>query len=94
MKPFKRRVNNKLRGMFGETDYEKRTIEINKKQHKRARSLAGLPKKDRSLLNTIVHEETHAAHPRMHERAVRKTTRKRVTRMPRKEKNKMYARYV
>ena len=92
----KRRVNNRLKGAFGETTYHEggATIEINKKRHKNKRALKEFPKKDRSMLNTIVHEELHARHPKMHERTARKMARKRVARMGRKQKNKLYAKYV
>lgn len=90
---WKRKVNNNLRGAFGETDYGKRTITINKKRHKNKAALKKFPKIDQTLLNTIVHEETHAAHPRMLERTVRKVARRKTMTMSIKEKNKLYGRY-
>lgn len=96
MKVKHRKVNNKLKGVFGQTTYHERraTIEINKKRHKNKRALKEFPKKDRSMLNTIVHEELHAAHPKMHEKTVRKMARKRAARLSRKRKNKLYSRYA
>ena len=91
----RRKVNNKLKGAFGQTTYHEHgaTIEINKKRHKNKRALKEFPKKDRSMLNTIVHEELHANHPRMTEKVVRKKARKSVSRMGRSRKNKLYNKY-
>ena len=91
----RRKVNNKLKGAFGQTTYYEHgaTIEINKKRHKDKRALKKFPKKDRSMLNTIVHEELHAAHPKMHEKTVLKVARKRVAGLSRKRKKKLYSRY-
>ena len=96
MSEIKRKVNNKLRGAFGQTTYNEgggAVIEINKKRHRDPRALKGFPKQDRSLINTIVHEELHANHPKMHEKTVRKMARKRVTGLSRKSKNKLYSKY-
>ena len=80
----KRTVNNKLKGAFGQTTYNEdgsATIEINKKRHKNTKALAAFPKADRSMINTIVHEEMHAAHRKMSERAVRKAARRKGARI-------------
>ena len=91
----RRKVNNKLKGAFGQTTYHEHgaTIEINKKRHKNKRALKKFPKKDRAIINTIVHEELHANHPKMRERTVRKNARRRIARMGRKAKNKLYSKY-
>lgn len=93
----KRKINNKLKGAFGQTTYNEdgsATVEVNKKRHKDPRALKTFPKADRPLINTMVHEELHAQHPKMHERTVRKVARRRVARMGRKAKNRMYQRYA
>ena len=70
---------------FGETDTTKRVIRINKRKSK---------KKGRGeVIDTIVHEEMHARHPRMRERTVEKKTPRLVKRMIRRVKAKLYSRY-
>lgn len=68
-------------------------IEINKKKHKNIKKDKSLPKKSRTLLDTIVHEEMHAKHPKMHEKTVRKMTPKKVAKMSSTLKKKIYNRY-
>ena len=70
---------------YGETDLDKKKIRINKKKSKN-----GGPGQ---LLNTIVHEETHARHPKMHERTVRKKTKSLTGRMSKTTKQKYYSKY-
>ena len=82
-----------MRGAFGMIDEKNKTITINKKRHKNKQALKKIPKKDRPLGNTIMHEETHAEHPRMREKTVRKVARKKFARMSKKQKSKMYSRY-
>ena len=96
MKKITRKVNNKLRGAFGQTDFKNGTvtIEINKKLHKNKKVVTRTPKKDRTLLNSIVHEELHAAHEKMHEDTVRKKARRKVSKLSKKQKKKLYQRYV
>lgn len=90
-KPWRYRVNNKMRGAFGETDFDTRTITINKKLHKKANlKKYRVAKKDKSLLNTIVHELTHKKHPKATERSVVKKTRTALTRMSPKAKKRAY----
>ena len=91
-----RKKNNKLRGAYGMTtiDSKKVKIEINKKRHKRIKSDKSLPKKSRTMIDTIVHEEMHARHPKMHERTVRKLTPRRVSKMTAQQKAKHYSRFA
>jgi len=56
-KVLKRLIDNKMKH-FGETDFDKKTIKVN-------------PKKG-DLINTILHEELHAKHPKAKEKTVRK----------------------
>ena len=97
MKKIKRKVSNKLKGVFGQTEFDRRnrtvTITINKRRHKNKRALKEFAKKDRSMINTIVHEELHASRPRLHERTTRKLARKKVAGMSRRRKNKLYSMY-
>lgn len=89
---WKFKKDNKLRGAFGETDFEKKTVRINKKMHKTARKTGkyDVPKKDSTLLNTIVHEKLHTQHPKMTEKSVRKLARAMAGRMTPKQKAKHY----
>jgi len=84
---FLRRVNNKQRS-FGVTDLDKKTITINKRMSKRHKK-GGTPE----LLDTIVHEETHARHPRMNEQTVRRRTKRAIKRMPKRAKKAAYNRF-
>lgn len=87
-----KRVVGKVRGGFGETDFDKKTIRIDKSKHKN-KALYDVPKKDSSLINTIVHEEMHRQNPKMTEKQVRKRTRLKVKKMSKKLKVKMYSKY-
>jgi hypothetical protein len=91
----RRLVDNNL-GHFGETDTDKKVIKINKKIHAKGKkkAIGGIPKKDSTIINTIVHEEMHMKSPRMHERTVRKKTQKVVRSMSAKRKKKLYSKYA
>ena len=93
MMKYKRRVNNKLRGALGETYFDKKTIVINKKRHKNPVVMKKFAKVDRTLINTIVHEELHAKHPKMYEKTVRKLARVKVNKMSIAKKKKLYSKY-
>ncbi len=80
----KYKVNNKMRGSYGTTDVDTKTITINKKMHK---------KDGESLLDTIAHEHMHLKHPRMHEKTVRKLTPKKIKHMSKKSKSRLYAKF-
>lgn len=81
IKTYKRKVDNKMHS-YGETDYNKKVVRINKSKKKN--------KKPGDILDTIVHEKMHIQHPKMHERTVMKKTKKVIKSMPRKVKNKHY----
>lgn len=88
------KVDNKLRGAFGETDFSKKVVRINKKKHRKGADVKHLtPNKDGSenLLTTIVHEQTHINHPQMGERKVEKLARAMKRKMSPKQKARMYA---
>lgn len=92
-------VDNKLKA-FGITHYDKKTIKVNKKLHKKARKLKkghikkyGIPKKDMTLINTIVHEELHRKHPKMTEKSVRKKARTDVKKLSKKQRSRLYAKF-
>lgn len=82
---------------YGETDFGKKVITINKKRHKSKGNHSDKTKKNKdgsaSIVDTIVHEELHAKHPKMLEKTVRKITPKKVKKMSRKLKAKLYAKY-
>lgn len=90
------RVNNKLKGTFGETDPAKRTIEINKKLHaqKSGGHLIKNANGTEKLIGTIVHETIHAQHPQMHEKTVRKLTPRRLQKLSKRTKGRLYSRFT
>ena len=69
---------------YGETDDGKRQIRINKTASKKTPG---------GILDTIVHEEMHRAHPKMTERAVRKKTPRKIEHMGKKHKARYYGMY-
>ena len=76
------KVDNKLRGAYGEANMHTGVVRINKKYHKRD---------SEKLIDTLTHEQMHFDHPKMHEKTVRKLTPKKVKKMKKGEKNKLYA---
>jgi hypothetical protein len=89
---YKRIVDNKIRGAYGYIDEKNKVIAINKERHYK-NVKTPTPIKDRTIINTIVHEENHASHPKMNEKDLREKTRRDVERMSSGEKNKLYKRY-
>ena len=87
--------DNKLRGAWGETDYNKKTIRINAKKSKTnpyfKRPVSKRSNKYPDVLGTIVHETLHKNHPQMYEKTVLKQERRRVAKMSKKGKKKMYS---
>lgn len=83
-KSWKRVVDNKMRS-YGETDYDKKTISVNKKKSKK--------EGPGELLDSIIHEELHAGHPKMKEKNVRKLATKKANKIGDKTKKRLYSRY-
>lgn len=81
----KYKVNNKLRA-FGETDFEKRKITVNKKKNKKQGSKG-------ELINTIVHEDLHLKKPKAKEKTIRTIADVKVKKLSKKEKEKLYKRF-
>lgn len=94
-KRWQRMVDNKLPDTFGETDTQNHTIKINKNLHKQKSGGHLMRNRDgtEKLIGTIVHEELHAAHPKAHEKTIRKATKRKVQVINRKTKQKLYSRY-
>lgn len=88
MKPsntkYKRVVDNHMR-WHGDIDEDKKIIRVNKSKKKN--------KHRGEILDTIVHEETHRKHQKMHEKTVYKKTRKIISRLSKKAKKRLYALY-
>lgn len=80
----------KVRGAFGETDYDRKVIKINKKAHKTG-TMTRNPDGSESLLTTILHEVNHVRHPKKGERGVEKLARAMKSRMGPRQKAKYYA---
>lgn len=83
LKAYTKKIDNKMK-YEGDTDTHRGIIKINKRLSKQKRG---------NLLDTEVHEELHAKHPNMSEKAVQKKTKKVIKRMSRKAKHKTYSRY-
>jgi hypothetical protein len=81
IKSYKRVVSNKMKD-FGETNFQKRTIRINKSKKKNSSG---------DIIDTIVHEKEHILHPRKHEYTVRRDTKKKLKRMGSVQKAKHYS---
>lgn len=96
-KGWTRRVDNKLPGAYGETDFQNKTIRVNKKKSKQTplykRPVNKGASKYPDVLATMVHEELHAAHPDATEKNVRKMERSKIKRMSPKEKKRTYSRF-
>lgn len=90
---WKMKVDNSMKGVFGETDTATGVIKINKNLHKQKSGghLDKNPNGTEKLLGTIVHELTHARHPRMHEKNVRKAEKRLVKKMSTRQKRRAYA---
>lgn len=96
-KGWKYKVKNKG-NCFGECDFGKKTITVNKKISKKAAKMKkgvyskyGYPKKQTSVINTLVHETMHKNHPRMHEKTVVKKSARMVKKLSKKKKAKLYS---
>ena len=89
----KRIVDNKLKDAYGES--EGNVIRINKKAHKRMdlKRVNRNPQGTESLVDTMVHEEMHVKHPKMHEKTVRKKAKMVVKRLTQKQKAKLRSKY-
>ena len=81
-------VAAKVKGGFGETDFDKKVVKIDKAKHKDKKKYA-ISKEDSTLQNTILHETLHTQHPNMTEEQVRKQTRNKLKKASRKFKNKL-----
>ena len=90
-------VVKKLKGSYGQTDFQKKEIAINKQYHKSKGDHKGPVKKNKdgsaSILDTAVHETMHAKHPNMTEKRVRKLTPKKVKKMSKQAKAKLLAKF-
>lgn len=72
-KGFKVKVDNNMRD-FGETDLEKKTIRINRKKSLKKGG-------HKELKDTLIHEKLHAKHPKMHEKTVRRKTKRKLKKL-------------
>lgn len=79
MNSWRFKKNNRLNA-FGEIDYDKQLIQVNKKKNKESGE----------LLDTLVHELMHAKHPKMKEKAVRSQAASKIKKMSSGEKAKIY----
>lgn len=82
LKKYKKVIDDHTRD-FGDTDFDKHLIRINKSMNKK-KGTSG------ELINTIAHEFNHVKHPRMSEKGVQKFTLKTVKHLSKKSKDKDY----
>lgn len=95
---WKYKVDNKMRGDYGETDYEKKVIRVNKAISKRKpmfkHPLGKRPGKYPDILGTIVHELHHKSHPEATEQQTLKHERKTVGKLSPKQKKRLYSKFA
>ena len=80
----KRIVDNRMRN-HGDFDPERKVIRVNKSRK--------MNKRRGEVIDTIVHEEMHRAHPKMRERTVRKKTKKKVRKLSVGQKQRFYNKF-
>ncbi len=93
IKKYKKSTDNKMRA-YGETDFGKKTIRINKTMAKKdpmhKRKLHKNASKYPEILDTIVHEVDHVKHPKKLEKNVRRDAKRKIKIMSKKQKQKNY----
>ena len=77
-KLYKRKVDNKMHA-FGDTDLTKKVMRVNKKKSKKYGGKG-------EVLDTIVHEVSHAKHPNMKEKNIRTHTTRLIKKLNYKQK--------
>lgn len=90
---WKVQVDNKMRGAYGDTNYDKKVVRVSKKAHRpKSKGRRKTPNNDGSenLLMTIMHEMNHVRHPNMSEKGVEKLAKAMKSRMSDKQKAKYY----
>lgn len=96
-KKWTRKIDPKLRGAYGETDFANKTIRVNPKKSKEnplyKRPVTKGASKYPDVLATMVHEELHKDNPKATEKQVRKMERAKVATMSPKQKKRVYSRY-
>ena len=70
---------------YGMTDFGKKVIKVNKAKSKKG--------SHGEVMDSIFHEETHAKHPKMHEKTVRKVTQAMLPTLSAKQRQKYYSMY-
>ena len=86
-------VVGNVKGGFGETDFNKKIIKIDKKKHKMKKYANDYSKSENTLINTITHEESHVKYPKKTEVQIRKLAKNKVKKMGPKLKTKLYNKY-
>lgn len=93
---WKFKTDNKMRGAFGETNFDTKTIKINKKKHTNKKMLARErrykrnPDGSESMLNTLVHELEHVSDPSASEKKVGKRAAKLAPKLSPRVKKRIY----
>lgn len=76
---------------MGDTNTDDKIIRINKRLHHKL--VKRHEAKKAELLDTIVHEEMHAKHPKMKEKTVHRKTPKVLKKLTMAQKKKLYAKF-
>lgn len=96
LKAYKLKTDNKMRN-YGDIDYKKKIIRVNKKLSKKDPSHKRPVKKYASkypeVADSIYHELDHAQYPKKNEKQVYKDTSKAMKRMSSKQKAKLYKKF-
>lgn len=93
---WKYKTDNKMRGAYGETDFEKKTVRINKKKHTNKKALKTERRYNRNpdgsenMLDTIVHEMSHIANPKAGERKTEKRAKRITKKLSTRTKKRIY----
>lgn len=88
-------TTGKVRGAYGITDLQNRTVKVDKARHKRKGTKRITPNKDgtENLYTTIAHELLHRAHPDWSEKKVEAFARKKNKTASSKEKQRAYSKF-
>ncbi len=82
---------------YGATDWDNKTITINKKYHKSKWNHKSDVRKNKdgraNITDSILHEFEHKNHPKEHEKTVRKKTRKKFKKLSKKQKQKLLSKF-
>lgn len=85
----------KVRGAYGQVDFKKKTVTVDKARHRKSTAKRITPNKDGSenLFVTAYHELMHVAHPKWTEKQVEEKAKKARKTLSTKQKARIYAKF-